>query len=77
MTLDVAGKPVYFLIDIAAAYSLFTPHSGPISSEIRSFIGIDDTFQADSLFLAHGLYPGEKVSGPPLPIKWMYRGFSL
>lgn len=39
----MAGKPVNFLIDPGATYSVVTAHSGPISSETHSVRGIAET----------------------------------
>lgn len=55
----MAGKPVNFLIDMGAIYSVSFAHSGPSSSDTRPAVEINRAPKFGhilSLFLAIGLY---------------------
>lgn len=62
--LDVTGKFVdLLLINSGSIYSILTTHSGPISSEICSIVGINRVPKFGlilSIYFANDLYLGEK-----------------
>ena len=46
MTLKVSGKPINFLLDTGAAYSVLTSYRGPLSSDNSITVGVDGMLSA-------------------------------
>lgn len=64
LTLDVACKPVNFLMNMRATYSVLTAHSVSVSSETCLVVGINRAPRFGvifNLFLVNDLYLGGKV----------------
>ena len=46
VTLKVSGKPINFLLDTGAAYSVLTSYRGPLSSDNSITVGVDGMLSA-------------------------------